>query len=505
MESIINFLKNIIFYLDEKVIVLLILGLTILYIALLFLNRNSRLKNIIPNTIASLGIIGTFVGIYIGLVNFDITPGKMEESIPELLTGMKLAFFTSILGLGISTFLKGIVGFEKRKITKNDEVLVLLRELVKKIGENDSSILKESIIELKEVTIETNRYMVEVINDLANSNRTISKRIEDGNTKLRSEFITFREEMGKSFTSEFTKALNKSIEDLNIQLQKHLGDNFKNAVDNLVTWQENYIETITEATENLLKTKDSMKEIEGSILKITNNSEVLVETADLIKPLLSGVDTIQKSILIGNTKLEENLVSFGEISEKVMLKTELLFENVEESLEEKLESFHKTITEVQEKGQNSVEILNGVVIETSNNLSELRNNFEILGNEFESSFENILDEIKIGVEDVVKHTKVISETSKAQIDNLEDVCNRLGNTSEQVVQELAERLQESFLTADQAISESIKKVEEGLNTNLDNCLTGLVSALSSVSEKFVKDYTPLTEKLKNVVELAKAV
>lgn len=505
MENIINFLKDFIFYLNEKVIVLGILGLTIYYIVLLTLNKNSKLKNIIPNTIASLGIIGTFVGIYMGLMNFDITPGKMEESIPELLTGMKLAFFTSILGLGLSTLLKGIGSFEKRKKTKNDEVLDLLRELVKKVGESDSSTLKESIIELKEVTVETNKQMVDVINKLATSNKIISEKIEDGNIKLRSEFVIFREEMGKSFTTEFTKALSKSIEDLNVQLQKHLGDNFKNAVDKLVTWQENYMQTITEATENLLKTKDSMVEVEVAITKIASNSEVLVETADLIKPLLVGVDTIQNSILIGNTKLEENLVNFSEISEKVMLKTEMLFENIEESLEEKLKGFQGAIEIIQENGQNSVEILNGVVVETSNNLSELKNNFEILGSEFESSFENILDEIKIGVEDVVKHTKVISETSKAQIDNLEDVCNRLGNTSEQVVQELAERLQESFLTADQAISESIKKVEDGLNTNLDNCLTGLVSALSSVSEKFVKDYTPLTEKLKNVVELAKAV
>lgn len=436
-----------------------------------------KLKNVIPNAIASLGIIGTFVGIYVGLINFDVTPGNMEASIPELLNGLKLAFFTSIIGLILSTILKVVNNVKtKKSSSKGDEVINLLRELIEKVGGNDSSILKDSILELKSSTLNTNRELVAGIKELALANKKIAEEMRVGNEGLKNEFVNFRKEVAEAFTSEFTKALSKSIEDLNIQLQKHLGDNFKNSVDKLVTWQEHYMETITDAVQNLEKTKASVVGIEGSLDKISENSYVLLETAELIKPLLNGTENIQNSILSINKSLEDNLLNFA-----------------------------KLVSEAGERSENSIQSLNGVVLETSNNLTTLKDNFEILGDEFQESFNKVLTEVQVGIEDVVKHSKVLSETSKAQIDNLEDVCLRLGNTSEQVVQELAEKLQESFMVADQAINESIKKVEEGLNTNLDNCLTGLVSALSSVSDKFVKDYSPLTDKLKKVVELAKAV
>jgi len=44
------------------------------------------------------GMLGTFLGIYIGLRNLDVK--NIGNSIPELLEGMKLEFITSIFGIG---------------------------------------------------------------------------------------------------------------------------------------------------------------------------------------------------------------------------------------------------------------------------------------------------------------------------------------------------------------------------------------------------------------------
>lgn len=53
--------------------------------------------------IISLGVLGTFLGIFIGLYNFDTF--NIVESVPELLSGLKLAFTTSILGMFFSIIL----------------------------------------------------------------------------------------------------------------------------------------------------------------------------------------------------------------------------------------------------------------------------------------------------------------------------------------------------------------------------------------------------------------
>ena len=50
-----------------------------------------------PSAMTSLGILGTFFGIFIGLQDFNID--KIDESVPELLEGLKVAFASSILGV----------------------------------------------------------------------------------------------------------------------------------------------------------------------------------------------------------------------------------------------------------------------------------------------------------------------------------------------------------------------------------------------------------------------
>ena len=51
-----------------------------------------------------IGIFGTFFGIFIGLLAFDIE--DIEGSIPGLLDGLKLAFLTSLVGILSAIILK---------------------------------------------------------------------------------------------------------------------------------------------------------------------------------------------------------------------------------------------------------------------------------------------------------------------------------------------------------------------------------------------------------------
>ena len=53
--------------------------------------------------IVSVGVLGTFVGIFIGLQGFN--PSDIINSVNEILVGLKTAFFTSIVGMGVATIL----------------------------------------------------------------------------------------------------------------------------------------------------------------------------------------------------------------------------------------------------------------------------------------------------------------------------------------------------------------------------------------------------------------
>lgn len=61
----------------------------------------------IPSLISTLGVLGTFAGITIGLYYFDTK--DLTSSIPMLLSGLKTAFFTSLTGMVGSLFLSAQV------------------------------------------------------------------------------------------------------------------------------------------------------------------------------------------------------------------------------------------------------------------------------------------------------------------------------------------------------------------------------------------------------------
>ena len=56
-----------------------------------------RWIEMIPSAVSTLGVLGTFIGITLGLICFDTS--NLNDSIPDLLEGLKTAFFTSLAGM----------------------------------------------------------------------------------------------------------------------------------------------------------------------------------------------------------------------------------------------------------------------------------------------------------------------------------------------------------------------------------------------------------------------
>ena len=62
-----------------------------------------RLLEMIPDILTSLGILGTFVGLVLGLRHFNPTSYEaMSGSVESLIDGIKVAFVTSIYGISLS-------------------------------------------------------------------------------------------------------------------------------------------------------------------------------------------------------------------------------------------------------------------------------------------------------------------------------------------------------------------------------------------------------------------
>lgn len=105
------------------------LTISIMIVALFIQSMKNRGRSF-KNEIVSLGILGTFIGIAIGLYHFDVT--NIKESMPQLLEGLKTAFVTS--GMGI--FFSILLSIFKPQATKKEEFIYALEEVVRDFNKN---------------------------------------------------------------------------------------------------------------------------------------------------------------------------------------------------------------------------------------------------------------------------------------------------------------------------------------------------------------------------------
>ena len=101
IESRLTSLKNVL--IDPVNITFVVLMLILTFLEL-------QTKKDLKSQIVSMGVLGTFVGIFIGLQAFD--PNDITNSVNDILVGLKTAFFTSIVGMSLSTILSLIEKFK---------------------------------------------------------------------------------------------------------------------------------------------------------------------------------------------------------------------------------------------------------------------------------------------------------------------------------------------------------------------------------------------------------
>ncbi|WP_444885383.1 MotA/TolQ/ExbB proton channel family protein [Microbulbifer sp. PSTR4-B] len=89
---------------DTFLIVMLALGTIAL--TLYPFGKFPRFVKETPSLLTALGILGTFIGIILGIYGFDLA--DIDTSISELMQGLETAFMTSILGLFLSLVLRTI-------------------------------------------------------------------------------------------------------------------------------------------------------------------------------------------------------------------------------------------------------------------------------------------------------------------------------------------------------------------------------------------------------------
>lgn len=492
---------------------LFMLGLFIYSCIKIFLRPKE--STTIPNLIAAIGIIGTFAGIFMGLLDFDTT--KLDDSIPKLLDGMKTAFATSLIGLVLSNILKciqsGNIKREAKKLGKDNsdislEKIASLMFDIKETIVNSNLELVSSIRDIKENTIKTSEenqiamksLVEELVGDkeeslvgqmknlrkslvkaqdeaqerlnsglekmgtqldnLVKTNNAISKEIERGNNVLIDEFRIFAKNMAENNMKAFTEAIQECIRDLNNQLQEQFGENFKHlnlAVEKLLEWQIHYKETIEKTNKNQEEIYSGMKMAKDLVIEINNRSQSIVEVANKLGDKIITFDTQQ-----------QNLNSSIEILNKISYEAKDLIPNIDIYLKEmKSKTLESTkniesyITDVDSK------LLEHTVLATNKITDHVVTITEKSIVEVNKSSLNVLDKINTVNQEAIKNISKLSdyfeEQSSASINHINSI-------------------QDSMKLTASSLLETLTKVSSNTLKNIDENNTQIISVRNAINE-----------------------
>lgn len=271
----------------------------------------------LPSMISTLGVLGTFAGITIGLLYFDTE--DLDASIPILLSGLKTAFFTSLAGMIGSLFLSRQVNsaldekdggmsdidmaagqickavdamntttkeaFEELR-NQNKQQLEAQLHFYRTISETVSS-LTTNIGELKgfskkfdnvdAVTTSINSFIgecLEITSGIAGAQNEISDEIKNFSMVLRSEVDEIEEKMKETNNllvgkfDEFSELLIKSNTEALVDVMKSVTEEFQKQMNSLINKliQENF-DQLNKSVESLNVWQQENKEMISSLTK----------------------------------------------------------------------------------------------------------------------------------------------------------------------------------------------------------------------------------------------
>jgi len=262
-------------------------------------NSKSFVFDHVPVLLTSIGLFGTFVGIAVGLASFDVA--NVDKSLPQLLNGMKLAFWTSILGMACALAYKlfqVMIGFfrkheEYRGVTAND-IYAVMQEQQKMLA------LQEGLLNAIKNTIndkETGSISAQLQafkEESASAMKAGRESMELHLKEIAEQYRLFTENMTKNNTDAVVEALKEVIRDFNAKINEQFGENFKelnHAVGELLIWQKNYKEHVETLEGHFEMISEKMQGFTRALEMIAEESKAIPHSMEIFRELMIDLET----------------------------------------------------------------------------------------------------------------------------------------------------------------------------------------------------------------------
>lgn len=482
-----------------ELVVTIIFGILVAYILYFFLKEKQYSKESVLGNIAStIGVLGTFVGISIGLWKFN--PNDITSSVPLLLSGMKIAFATSIIGMAASIFMK-YIALKNEDEENIDDIMELFNTMIA-----ESRNVNNTLIENQK---QTENVLNKVSEIWASHQENLTVVLKNEIASLNNNIISKQEELIGEF--------------------KKLGECFtllNSGVNNLLTWQENYKETIENTTKELETVIQTIHNADESIESISKNSSLIKENNEKLSEVLKEINKTQNVIIESN----KSIIEISNTAKESIPQINEHFTNIDNRTKESTAYLQTLISENLNNIKSYLEkITEDVLSKTTQSIYENNRQFKYEISEHISQCKMLIYSLKDLIPDINEHLLSTQKRfNKTLIHFNEEVQNSFKENTYEInkqVQLLKENTANINNTLDDTISLStkrlenitvatsnqiktmaeemeklcVRKIEKLDNTLIEeftDALSCLAGQLVTISEGFSEDYYRLLEELK---------
>ena len=433
--------------------------------------RASRFTNYLPSLMATVGLLGTFVGILVGLLDFDVA--DIDASVPRLLAGLQIAFVTSVAGISGSTLFRLILSLVPQRkgqggVSPNDiyNVLSQLRDDGAKQAERQAQSL-EAV--RSAIAAEGDGSLLSQLQKLRTEQR-------DGQRELIVEFRDFAKHMTENNQRAIIEALREVISDFNQNLTEQFGENFKElnaAVHKLVDWQGNYRTHVDAVEGQIAAAVNALASTQGALAEVERHTSAIPESMRSLEPIIA-------TLTVHATQLEAKLEALASLRQQAVE----AFPVIERNLKSLTDDLTKHVETTVSRSGDAMQKLNDNHATLQKGYADLQEKADSAQSTFNQEMKKSLDAVNAQlVQTVTKHGDLIEANARDVQRTVSEAWDKTGKNIDDRIGAL-----------DQQMQEEMKRAIEAMGNRL-----------ASVSEKLASDYGPLTDKLSRVVRMAEGV
>jgi len=502
-----------------------------------------------PALLMTIGVLGTFIGIVIGLLDFD--PNALDASVGKLLEGLKTAFMTSVAGmaLGILYRILAATGWLTPKdpaqqqdsdVTASDLLAALnaqteQMQLLRQDQRERLNALHAAVAGQEETNLAGQMKLLRA--DMNDRDRQDRLDREEFSGKLWRRLEEFSDQLSRSATEQIIEALRKVIADFNAKITEQFGDNFKAldaSVQKLVTWQEQNRAEMARLQTLYSRSVEAIAAIEGAMTRI-------VESSAVIPGHMQALEDCVKTARLQIAELERHLQAFAELrdravealpetrrhigemtggiadsvahmtnhqramldmlakaGERVQQDVAAVQERVAESVASMAGRMEKSIDETLGKQEKAArDAAAGMQQATDTALTAFTESGKSVRQEVAAVQKTVSDRI----DTMANRIEVtIEKTRNAQEQSTNHAADGLRQATEQMAQKFNQHMQQALTRTEEGVNAQMGALDKALETELGNAMRQMGKGLGQISQKFTEDYKELTAQMTEVVQ-----